>query len=56
MVAHLKANEVDVDGQVLTAGPWLEIDPVREQFTGNSTANHLLRRDDRQAFAVPTIA
>jgi hypothetical protein len=56
LVAHLAANEVDMDGAVLTAGPWLELDPAHEQFTGNSAANHLLRRDDRPAFAVPTIA
>jgi predicted dehydrogenase len=56
MVAHLKANEVDVDGPVLVGGAWLELDPTREQFANNNAANHLLRRDDRPAFAVPTIA
>jgi predicted dehydrogenase len=56
MVGHLKANEVDVDGAALTAGPWLEMDPAREQFTCSTGANHLLRREDRPAFAVPTIA
>jgi predicted dehydrogenase len=56
MVAHLRANAIDVDGAVLTAGAQLEMDPAREQFTNNNAANQLLRREDRQSFAVPSIA
>jgi hypothetical protein len=56
MVAHLKANDIDVDGATLTAGAQLQMDPVREQFTNNDAANRLLRREDREAFAVPAIA
>jgi hypothetical protein len=56
MLAHLKANQVDVDQPVLTVGTVLELEPIKEQFIGNTAANQLLRRDDRAAFAVPQIA
>jgi len=56
MFAHLKANEVDVDKPITTAGPWLEMDPASEQFTSNSSANELLRRNDRKPFVIPEIA
>lgn len=56
MLAHLRANEVDVDQPVLTVGPTLEMDPAKETFTNSEAANHLLRRDDRAAFAIPQIA
>lgn len=32
MMGHLKANEIDIDQPCLSAGPWLEIDPVTERF------------------------
>jgi hypothetical protein len=56
MFAHLRANEVDIDKPVITAGAWLEMDPASEQFTNNSAANELLRRQDRKPFVVPQIA
>jgi len=56
MFAHLRANEVDIDRPVITAGASLEMDPVAERFTNNPGANELLRRADRQEFAVPEIA
>ena len=56
MFAHLRANEVDIEQPVLTLGPTLEMDPAHERFTNSEAANHLLRRDDRTAFAVPQIA
>jgi hypothetical protein len=56
MLKHLKANEVNVDEPVVTAGVWLEMDPKTEQFTNNSTANEMLRRNDRKPFVVPEIA
>jgi hypothetical protein len=55
MLAHLRANEVDVDQPVVTLGPWLEFDPHSERFTNNSAANHFVRREDRKPFVVPTI-
>jgi predicted dehydrogenase len=56
MLAHLRANKIDVQQPVLTAGPWLEMDPATERFTNNSAANELVRRDDRQPFVVPQVA
>ena len=56
MFAHLRANEVDIDKPVITAGVWLEMDPSTERFSNNSTANELLRRVDRKPFVVPEVA
>jgi predicted dehydrogenase len=56
MFAHLRANDVDVDKPVITVGAALEMDPAAERFTNNAAANNLLRREDRQEFAVPEIA
>ena len=56
MFAHLRANDVDCDKPVITAGAWLEMDPLTERFTNNPAANEFLRRADRQPFAVPEIA
>jgi hypothetical protein len=56
MLAHLRANEVNVDEPVVTAGAWLEMDPQTERFTNNSAANEMLRRADRAPFVVPEIA
>jgi predicted dehydrogenase len=55
MFAHLRANEVDIDKPVITAGAWLEMDPASERFNNNKHANELLRRQDRKHFAVPEI-
>jgi hypothetical protein len=55
MLAHLKANEVNVDEPVVTAGAWLEMDPQTEQFTNNPAASEMLRRADRQPFITPEI-
>src|SRR4029079_18420809 len=56
MFAHLRANEVDIDKPVVTAGVWLEMEPATERFTNNMAANELLRREDRKPFIVPTIS
>jgi predicted dehydrogenase len=56
LLAHLRANEIDVDSPTLTLGPWLELDPVSERFVNNESANHFARREDRQPFVVPQIA
>jgi predicted dehydrogenase len=55
MFAHLRANDVDCDKPVITAGAWLEMDPLTERFTNNPAANEFLRRADRQPFAVPEV-
>lgn len=56
MFAHLRANEVDIDGPVVTMGAVLEMDPKSEQITNNQAANEMLRRHDRRPFVVPEIA
>jgi predicted dehydrogenase len=56
MFEHLRANDVDIDGPVLTQGVWLEMDPQKERFTNNDAANDMSRREDRPAFAVPEVA
>ena len=55
MLQHLKSNGVDVDQPVVTAGPWLTMDPATEQFTNSTEATALLRRQCRQGFVVPEI-
>jgi predicted dehydrogenase len=55
MLAHLRANGVDVDQATVTEGAWLEMDPATERFTSSPAANDFLRREDRRAFVVPEI-
>ena len=56
LLAHLKANDVDVDSPTVTLGPWLELDPTTERFVNNESANQFVRREDRKPFVVPQIA
>ncbi len=56
MFEHLRANEVDIDGAVVTQGVSLEMDPATERFTNNEAANEMLRRADRAPFIVPDVA
>ncbi|MBY0586880.1 Gfo/Idh/MocA family oxidoreductase [bacterium] len=56
MVAHLRANEVDVESSSITIGPWLEMDPAKETFLENEKASSMLTRKYRAPFTVPTIA
>jgi predicted dehydrogenase len=54
MCGHLRANGVDVDREdVITLGPWLELDPAAESFVGNDQANELRTRKYREPFVVP---
>jgi predicted dehydrogenase len=52
---HLKANEVDIQKEPLTIGPYLTFDQKREEFTGefSNLANMLVRRNYREPFVVP---
>lgn len=56
LLAHLQANEVDIDSATVTLGPLLEFDNETEQFVNNPSANHLVRREDRKPFVVPQFA
>jgi predicted dehydrogenase len=55
MFAHLRANDVNIDKPVVIVGAELQMDPATEKFTNNAAANELLRRKDREPFAVPEI-
>lgn len=54
---HLAANGVDFSKAQMVLGPWLEMDPEREEFIGSSDvvgqANQLLRGSYRKPFVVP---
>ncbi len=56
MLAHLKANKVDVAKAVGRVGPTLAIDPKAEAFTGGvadlAAANALLTREYRKGFDI----
>jgi hypothetical protein len=52
-VEHLASNGVDVDRQLLTAGPWLGFDPDQEKYIGRPDADMLLSRSYRPPFVVP---
>ena len=50
---HLANNNVDIEKQKLTLGPWLEIDSDNETFVNNPAADAFLTRDYRKPFVVP---
>jgi hypothetical protein len=54
---HLIANGVDFSKSDIVLGPWLEMEPKREEFVGSSDltarANQLLRGRYRKPFVVP---
>jgi predicted dehydrogenase len=50
---HLAENDVDIEKQKLTLGPWLEIDSEKESFVNNPAADAFLTRDYRKPFVVP---
>ena len=56
MVAHLKANEVDVDqGAALTLGADLKFNVTTEAVINNDKANQMMSREFRQGFEVPNM-
>jgi hypothetical protein len=60
MASHLRANGVPIDDRregVLALGPWLELDPATEQFTGDAAdaANELRTRHQREPYVVPDL-
>jgi hypothetical protein len=50
---HLAANGVDLEKTLLTLGPWLEFDPMKEKYVGHAQADRLLTREYRKPFVVP---
>jgi predicted dehydrogenase len=55
LLAHLKANEVDLEAEPLTLGQTLTIDPQTERFVGEGSewANMFIKRNYREPFVVP---
>jgi predicted dehydrogenase len=53
MQEHLVANGVDLETTPLTLGPVLRMNPRKETFQNNRSANDLLTRVYRQPFVVP---
>jgi hypothetical protein len=54
-LAHLDANEIDVDKTPVRMGPMLTMDPATERFVGpfSESANMFLSRNYREPFVVP---
>jgi len=52
---HLRANEVDLNRELMTIGPLLTFDKESERFVGefSDMANRYLRRNYREPFVVP---
>ena len=53
MIAHLKAQGVNLAEAKCHIGPRLEFDPKAERFVGNREADNLLTRQYRKPFVVP---
>jgi len=55
MLEHLKANEVDLEKELITMGPMLTMDPQAERFIGEHSdwANMYVKRNYREPFVVP---
>jgi len=54
MLAHLSANEIDVDKTPLALGRGLDMNPQTESFVGDEEAAALVDRDYRRPYKVPT--
>jgi predicted dehydrogenase len=55
VLAHLAANEIDLEKEPITIGPMLTMDPKAEKFTGELSewANMYVKRNYREPFVVP---
>jgi predicted dehydrogenase len=53
---HLAASGVDIKDGKYRLGKHLAFDPIHEKFVGDSQANHMLTRDYRKGFEVPSKA
>jgi hypothetical protein len=54
MVAHLKANKIELEGTKFRLGKKLTLDATKETFVGSKEADKLLTREYRKGFEVPT--
>jgi hypothetical protein len=55
LLAHLRANEIDVEDPTITLGPWLETVPGEERFQDNAAANALVKGFFRAPYEVPDV-
>ncbi len=55
LLAHLDANEIDLEKTPVQTGPMLTMDPQQERFVGpfGEMANMLVSRNYREPFVVP---
>jgi predicted dehydrogenase len=62
VLAHLKANKVDIENTKMVVGPTLKIDAKKENFVGSepfvaaANKNSLLKREGRGEFKIPTFS
>ena len=56
LMEHFATNLVDLNKTPLSLGMPLKLDPSKERFIGNDRANHLLKREGRAPFTIPTIS
>jgi predicted dehydrogenase len=54
LAEHLEKNGVDLAATPARLGAWLEMNPSKERFTNDKAANHLLAREYRKGFEVPS--
>jgi predicted dehydrogenase len=57
LLAHLDANEIDLESNPITLGPTLTFDEEQERFVGQdgAWANMYLRRNYREPYVVPEV-
>jgi len=57
-IANLEANQIDLSAEKISAGPWLDFDPVSEKFTGEfaAEANKLATDEYAAGFELPKIS
>jgi Oxidoreductase family, NAD-binding Rossmann fold len=57
-VQNLQDNKIDLNVDKISAGPWLEFDPVSEKFTGEfaEEANKMIKEEYAPGFELPEIS
>jgi predicted dehydrogenase len=54
LAEHLEANGINLSTTPARLGAWLTMNPRTERFTNSNAANHLLAREYRKGFEVPS--
>ncbi|TWT77486.1 Inositol 2-dehydrogenase [Posidoniimonas polymericola] len=55
MATHLRANDVDINGDALVLGKWLDIDPASETLANSDKGQQIWKREGRDGFKIPNI-